>query len=107
MAKTPGKSQTSGDAGQSVPAPLSVDQLRRLCDPAKLGFKTTEELKDGDRIIGQDRAVEAIRFGVGITKKGYNMFALGPSGTGKYSVIRQFLEGRAARMPTPPDTCYL
>ncbi len=39
MVKTPGKSQTSGNTGQSVPAPLSVDQLRRLCDPADLGFK--------------------------------------------------------------------
>ena len=107
MAKSPGKSQTSEDTGQSVPAPLSADQLCPLCDPAELGFKTTEDLKDAGRIIGQDRAVEAIRFGVGIAKKGYNMFALGPSGTGKYSVIRRFLEVRAARMPTPPDTCYV
>ncbi len=106
MAKRPGRSQAMATGG-GVPAPLTVDALCLLCDPESLGFKTTEELKDPHRIIGQDRAVEAIRFGVGITKEGYNMFALGPSGTGKYSVIRQFLESRAARLPTPPDTCYV
>jgi lon-related putative ATP-dependent protease len=111
MAKTPRKSQEVATGGAvpapPAPTPLTVDALCRLCDPGSLGFKTTEELKDPHRIIGQDRAVEAIRFGVGITKKGYNMFALGPSGTGKHSVIRQFLDGRAARAPTPPDTCYV
>ncbi len=106
MAKKPGRSPAPHTDG-GVPAALSADALCRLCDPESLGFKTTEELKDPHRIIGQDRAVEAIRFGVGITKEGYNMFALGPSGTGKYSVIRQFLDRRAAGMATPPDTCYV
>ena len=106
MAKTPGKPH-EGDTTGPGPAPLEVSELCLLCDPESLGFKTTEELKDPQRIIGQDRAVEAIRFGVGITKKGYNMFALGPSGTGKHSVIRKFLDGQAARLPTPPDTCYI
>ena len=99
MAKKPGRSPATHTDG-GVPAALSADALCRLCDPESLGFKTTEELKDPHRIIGQDRAVEAIRFGVGITKEGYNMFALGPSGTGKYSVIRQFLDRRAAGMAT-------
>jgi lon-related putative ATP-dependent protease len=106
MAKKPRKTQEVTTGG-GVPAPLEAYDLCLLCDPTSLGFKTTEELKDPHRIIGQDRAVEAIRFGVGITKKGYNMFALGPSGTGKHSVIHQFLDSRAARMTTPPDTCYV
>jgi len=87
--------------------PLTPDQLCRHCDPAELGFRTTEELEDPLHIIGQGRAVEAIRFAVGIERDGYNMFAAGPSGTGKHSTIRQFLEGRAAKMPTPPDSCYV
>ena len=102
-----GNETKAGQDGGQVPQPLSCNELCVVCDPASLGFKTTDDLKDEGRIIGQDRAVEAIRFGVGIAKKGYNMFALGPSGTGKYSVIRRYLEGRAARMPTPPDTCYV
>ncbi|MQA66901.1 MAG: AAA family ATPase [Alphaproteobacteria bacterium] len=91
----------------TTPKPLSPDQLCRYCDPAELGFRTTDELEDPLHIIGQGRAVEAIRFAVGIERDGYNMFAAGPSGTGKHSTIRQFLEGRAAKMPTPPDACYV
>ncbi|MDX1485489.1 MAG: ATP-binding protein [Alphaproteobacteria bacterium] len=107
MAKTPGKTDGEPPIGDGLPSALKADELCRICDPASLGFKTTDELKEPRRIIGQDRAVEAIRFGVGIAKEGYNMFALGPSGTGKYSVIRQFLEGRAEKLATPPDTCYV
>ncbi|MGE0650895.1 MAG: Lon protease family protein [Alphaproteobacteria bacterium] len=91
----------------TAPEPLPPEQLCRYCDPAELGFRTTEELEDPLHIIGQGRAVEAIRFAVGIERDGYNMFAAGPSGTGKHSTIRQFLEGRAAKMPTPPDACYV
>lgn len=90
-----------------LPQPLVPDMLRRRCDPAELGFRTTDELEDPLHIVGQSRAVEAIRFAVGIEREGYNMFAAGPSGTGKHSTLRQFLEGRAAKMPTPPDVCYV
>ena len=92
---------------QKLPAPLSPELLYTRCDAAALGFRTTEELEDPLHIVGQRRAVEAIRFGVGIDRDGYNLYAAGPSGAGKYSTMRQFLEGRAAKMPTPPDVCYV
>jgi len=90
-----------------VPAPLLPDALRRVTDPAGLGFATTAELQDLDQIVGQDRAVEAVRFAIGMRHDGYNLFALGPEGIGKYHVIRQFLERRAATEPVPPDVCYV
>ena len=90
-----------------VPAPLPPDALRRVTDPAGLGFATTAELQDLDQIVGQDRAVEAVRFAIGMRHDGYNLFALGPEGIGKYHVIRQFLERRAATEPVPPDVCYV
>ncbi len=89
------------------PKPLSPDQLCRTCDPAVLGFKNTDELEDPRYIIGQDRALEAIRFAVGIDRHGYNLFAAGPAGVGKHSAIEQFLASRAAKSPTPPDICYV
>lgn len=91
----------------TLPPSLTPDRLCRRCNPAELGFRTTDELEDPLHIVGQGRAVEAIRFAVGIDREGYNMFAAGPSGTGKHSTLRQFLEGRAAKMPTPPDVCYV
>jgi lon-related putative ATP-dependent protease len=87
--------------------PLTPDALRRNCDPETFDFETTEELTALKSIVGQDRAVQAIRFGIGIANQGYNLFALGSPGVGKFSVIRRFLQTQASRRPTPPDLAYL
>lgn len=60
------------------PLPLSPEQLYRAFDPATLPFETTADLPDGQEIIGQQRAIDAIRFGIGIHHQGYNLFALEP-----------------------------
>jgi len=86
---------------------LEADQLRRACDSAQFDFRTTEELEDLSEIIGQERAVGAVRFGIGIQRDGYNLFALGPSGTGKRTTISQFLDRRASGEPIPSDWCYV
>jgi lon-related putative ATP-dependent protease len=87
--------------------PLSAQQLRQICDPAQFDFETTAELKDLGEIVGQERAVDAIQFGIGIQREGYNLFALGPSGTGKRTTIRQFLDQKAAAESIPLDWCYV
>ncbi|NIS44968.1 MAG: AAA family ATPase, partial [Aliifodinibius sp.] len=69
--------------------PLSIDQLRRVCDPAQFDFKSTEELSSLDEVLGQDRAVKAVSFGIDIESPGYNMYALGPPGTGKTTTIQK------------------
>jgi lon-related putative ATP-dependent protease len=86
---------------------LEAGQLRRACDAAQFEFETTAELEDLSEIVGQERAVGAVRFGIGIQRGGYNLFALGPSGTGKRTTISQFLDRRASGEPTPPDWCYV
>jgi lon-related putative ATP-dependent protease len=78
-----------------------------VCDAAQFEFETTEELEDLSEVVGQERAVGAVRFGIGIERDGYNLFALGPSGTGKRTTISQFLDRRASGEPTPPDWCYV
>lgn len=87
--------------------PLPASQLRRTCDPAQFHFETTAELEDLSEIVGQERAVEAVLFGIGIRREGYNVFALGPSGTGKRTTIRQFLDQKASAEPIPSDWCYV
>jgi lon-related putative ATP-dependent protease len=87
--------------------PLKADQLCRACDESQFDFETTAELEDLGEIIGQERAVDAIHFGIGIQREGYNLFALGPSGTGKRTTIRQFLDRKAAAEPIPSDWCYV
>ncbi|MFQ5774985.1 MAG: Lon protease family protein [Kiloniellaceae bacterium] len=87
--------------------PLSPDDLCWRCAPERFAFKTTEELEDLEEVIGQARAVEAIRFGLGMRRPGYNIYALGPEGIGKHTVARRFLEAQAQAEPLPFDWCYV
>ena len=86
---------------------LSAQQLRQTCDPSQFGFETTDELEDLSELVGQGRAANAILFGIGIQREGYNLFALGPSGTGKRTTITEFLHQKAAAEPIPSDWCYV
>jgi len=86
---------------------LSPDELYRRCDPKQFDFETTADLNAEITVIGQERAVEAIRFGIGIGQSGYNLFALGPNGVGKYTAVCRYLNQQAKDKTTPPDWCYL
>ncbi len=87
--------------------PIAFEALFRRCDPDSLPFETTADLADLDAIVGQDRAVEAVRFAIEMRRQGYNLFALGPEGIGKHTVLRQYLATRAAGEPVPSDWCYV
>jgi lon-related putative ATP-dependent protease len=87
--------------------PLPPQALRWQCKPDDFDFETSDELAELDQIIGQERAVEAIEFGIGIRGQGYNLFALGPMGTGKHDIVRHFLSRKAAAEEVPPDLCYV
>jgi lon-related putative ATP-dependent protease len=82
--------------------PLVPEQLYTVCDITQLGFETTDQLDDLKEIIGQERAVEALHFGVGIRQIGYNLFVLGPTGLGKHTVVREYLDEKS-RLQVPPD----
>jgi len=86
---------------------LAADLLCRRTDPSRFPFETTADLEDFPGVVGQDRAVEAIRFGIGIHRSGYNLFALGPPATGKHTIVREFVERQAASEAAPSDWCYV
>jgi lon-related putative ATP-dependent protease len=86
---------------------LEAVQLYRRTDPEQFAFKTTADLEDLSDPIGQARAVEAMQFGVGIERKGFNVFALGPAGMDKRAFVRQFFEAQAQDEPVPSDWCYV
>jgi lon-related putative ATP-dependent protease len=88
-------------------APLKAEQLYPRCDPDQLKFETTAELALLEDGIGQERAVEALRFGLGMRHKGYNLFVLGPAGTGRHALVERQVSVRAAAEPVPPDWCYV
>ncbi|MBM3569326.1 MAG: ATP-dependent protease [Alphaproteobacteria bacterium] len=90
-----------------LPSPLPAEALYRTCDAAGLGFVTTDELVPLDEALGQDRAVEAVGFGLGIRRPGYNIVAIGPPGIGKRSLIDRHVRTHAASEPTPADWVYV
>ena len=86
---------------------LSADQVRKKCDPSLFKCSSTEELKPQESIIGQDRALSALKFGLNIMKPGFNIYVSGLAGTGRTTAIKAFLEALAARKEPPPDWCYV
>ena len=87
--------------------PLDPESLSLRCNPEQFDFKDTSELEDLLEVIGQERALHAIKFAIGIQKRGYNLFALGPNGTGKYTSVLKSISERAAGEPAPSDWCYV
>lgn len=86
---------------------LRPEQLRARLDPRQLTFETTAELPAEAGVIGQERAVRALDFGLHMMSHGYNIYAAGMAGTGKASLIRARLKEAAARQATPEDWCYV
>ncbi|MBL8837256.1 MAG: AAA family ATPase [Alphaproteobacteria bacterium] len=86
---------------------LAPEMLYRRCDQSRLTFATTAELAPLAHAPGQARAIEAIALGLGMRRDGFNIYALGPSGTGKRSVILHLMRQRAADEPTPADWIYV
>ena len=91
----------------SPSVPLPPEALRRRCDPASFSFETTDELEPLGEALGQTRAAEAVRFGLGIDAHGYNLFATGPAEMGKDTMVRAYLEERASKEPVPSDIVYV
>ena len=73
----------------------------------RFSFATSAELEDLPGVIGQGRAIDAIRFGIGIQNPGYNLYVLGPAGIGKHAAVRHLLEERAQTGASLFDWCYV
>ena len=86
---------------------LAPSELRWYCDPAQFDFETTAQLDGLEGLLGQQRAKSAMEFGVGMRRDGYHLFVMGPPGSGKRTVVRDYLENRAKAEPRPSDWCYV
>jgi lon-related putative ATP-dependent protease len=86
---------------------LDYTQARKICPMDFIKCSTTDDLEPLIEIIGQDRAVKALQFGLDIKEEGFNLYVAGMPGTGKKTAIVTFLERRAKDMPVPPDWCYV
>jgi lon-related putative ATP-dependent protease len=88
-------------------AGLKAEELRRSCDPAAFDFRTTDDLPDAPSLLGQERAIDAIRLSARIAHRGFNLFVIGPPGTGRRAAVENLLTEQAAERPVPPDWVYV
>ncbi|MGD9174677.1 MAG: AAA family ATPase, partial [Desulfobacterales bacterium] len=86
---------------------VKPSDLRLICDPKIFKFKNTSEVKPLDTVIGQERAVKAIDFGLNMEDPGYNIFVTGLASTGKSTIVRDLVNKHAKRLPTPNDLCLV
>jgi lon-related putative ATP-dependent protease len=87
--------------------PLVADELRWKCDPKSLEISDKRAARSFDKIIGQRRAVEAVRLGLEMDQPGYNIFVAGMSGTGRKTTIRRLLRDVQDLKFVPDDLCYV
>ncbi|MGQ9862553.1 MAG: Lon protease family protein [Thiobacillaceae bacterium] len=90
-----------------MPEPLGPDQLYTRCDFPTTTFDSTDALEDLPGMLGQERAAEAVDFGLAIRAEGFNLFVMGPVGTGKRTLVMEMVQKAAAARPAPADWVYV
>lgn len=88
-------------------SPLPYQALAAKVPDDHLPFKTLKDLEPLSGILGQERAIEAIQFGVAMQRPGYNIFTMGDSGTGRTSYVMSYLKSEAKRRPAPNEWAYI
>lgn len=86
---------------------LAPEELTRPFAPEQFTFDTTDDLEPFRGVLGQERAVEALQFGVAMPRPGYNVFVMGEPGTGRFSFVKRYLQAEGKRVATPSDWVYL
>ncbi|PKL63095.1 MAG: ATP-dependent protease [Methanomicrobiales archaeon HGW-Methanomicrobiales-2] len=87
--------------------PLAVGEYRNAYEPGKVECASTGEMRPMEEIIGQERALRALRFGLEIREKGFNVYTAGAQGTGRMTAVRSFLDELAKAKPRASDWVYV
>jgi len=90
-----------------TPAELPPEKLRWQCDPSRIPFETTAEAQPLEGVVGQDRAIRALKMGVELAAPGYNVFVCGLAGTSRGGMIVRMIEEIHPSIKPSPDRCYV
>ncbi|MGN8251288.1 Lon protease family protein [Pseudomonas sp. SMV7] len=86
---------------------LAPEALTRRFSPEQFAFTNTDDLEPFRGVLGQERAVEALQFGVAMPRPGYNVYVMGEPGTGRFSFVKRYLKAEGKRQQTPSDWVYV
>ena len=86
---------------------LTASELRWVCKPSEYNLSGVEKDQSLIGIIGQERAIRALKLGIELYSPGYNVFVCGITGTGRASTVRKILDQIKGSCPLPPDRCYV
>ena len=86
---------------------LGDGALRWCCDALLPAFETTDEVEPITGVVGQDDAIEALRYGLELFAPGQNIYVRGIAGTGRMTLVRQLLEDISPSCPLAEDRCYV
>lgn len=86
---------------------VPAESLRRACDFPQQSSEAGEDRPATTPFLGQQRAIEALRFGIDIERPGYNVFVLGPLGSRRHGLVNELVSERAAAKGAPGDWCYV
>ncbi|MEW7983618.1 MAG: Lon-like protease helical domain-containing protein, partial [Candidatus Sedimenticola endophacoides] len=86
---------------------LTPGQLYHRCDLGQFGFQDTSQIDGLERAVGQERALNAIDFGVGMEHGGYNLYVMGSTGLGRHTMVYEALRRQAEAEMAQSDWCYV
>ncbi len=86
---------------------VPIDRLSNACDPQGFDFDATDSVEPLVGIVGQERALRALRLGLSMENEGFNIYVVGWPGSGRTSAVMSFLDQVAKEKPTPADWCYV
>ncbi|MBI3451129.1 MAG: AAA family ATPase [Acidobacteria bacterium] len=89
------------------PRRLTPAELRWTCDPSKYDLDVPESESRLIGIIGQERAIRAMKMGIELYSPGYNVFVCGITGTGRTSTVKRILDNIKSSCPLPLDRAYV
>src|SRR5699024_1190654 len=88
-------------------ARVQTEQLRKTVDSSVFEFETTEEVHELTNVIGKERVMAVMRFGLQVKKQGYNLYVAGIPGTGKTTFTNALMDEMAADDVELFDYCYV
>lgn len=88
---------------------VPLEKLRKICECSEelASCGSSGDTPSYEGVIGQDRAVESMHFGLSMDVPGYNIFVVGQHGTGRSTYTQTILQQAAMKRPAPKDWCYV